>query len=100
MDCGRGRRSRCRCSRVELRSDCDQSDLQTRLLDQFDPPRSSTDQADVAGAIQAYSEAEWFPGADATQSLSKIIAGTVWLGKITFTDRELVFQPKSEVGAP
>jgi len=80
-------------------SDRDQRDLQTRLLDQFDPLLASTEQADFAGATQVYREAEWFANADATQSLSKFMQGTVWLGRITLTDQQLVFRPRSKVGA-
>jgi len=81
-------------------SDRDQRDLQTRLLDQFDPPRSSTDQAEFASAILTHSETEWFPNADATQGLSKFITGTKWHGKISLTDQELVFRPQAGADTP
>jgi hypothetical protein len=81
-------------------SDRDQRDLQTRLLDQFDPPRSSTDQAEFASAILTHSETEWFPNADATQGLSKFSTGTKWHGKISLTDQELVFQPQAGADTP
>ena len=81
-------------------TDQEQANLQTLLLDQFDPVVPGTVQVDVVGELKGYERVTWYSNVDATENLKTLITQLGWRGEIKLTDEELEFRPESGADAP